>query len=341
MRGFGSDNHSGVHPSVLAALAQANQGHVPGYGDDSYTSEAAEKLSALLGGGQVFFVFGGTGANVTGLAAALEPYQAALCANTAHILVDECGAVERLSGAKLVGIPTPQGKLRPTDLEPFFDVLGDVHAVQPRVVSITQVSELGTLYTPAEARALADCAHAHGLLLHMDGARLANAAAALDLPPRAFTSEAGVDILSFGGTKNGLMFGEAVVFFNQGDSRYAHLVERFAFFRKQGTQLASKMRFIAAQFLALLEEDLWLSNARQANAMAARLAAGIEAIPTFQLAYPAQANLIFVRGPVAALEHLQAQYFFYGTHGSARLVCSFDTTPEDVDGLLEAMRQAV
>ena len=338
MRGFGSDNNSGMHPRVLAALAEANQGHVPGYGDDPYTQAAAEKLAALLGGGQVFFVFGGTAANVTGLAAALEPYQSVLCANTAHINVDECGAVERLSGAKLVAIEGVDGKLRPEAVEPYLEVLGDVHASQPRVISITQVSECGTVYTPGEVRALADLAHTHGMLLHMDGARIANAAAALDAGPGVFTAQAGVDILSFGGTKNGLAFGEAVVFFDQGGGDFGRLVERFAFFRKQGTQLASKMRFIAAQFLAVLEEDVWLSNARRANAMAQRLAAGIESLPGFSLAYPVQANLVFVRGPEEALARARAQYFFYGSRGAARLACSFDTTEEDVDGILAVLR---
>jgi threonine aldolase len=337
LRGFGSDNNSGVHPRVMAALAEANQGHVPGYGDDPFTPAAAAKLSDLLGGGEVFFVFGGTGANVTGLAAALEPYQSVVCAEMAHINVDECGAVERLSGARLMDLPSPDGKLRADQVEPLLEVLGDVHAAQPHVLSITQPTELGTLYSIEEIHALASFAHARGMLLHMDGARIANAAAALDAPVSSFTREAGVDILSFGGTKNGLMFGEAVVFFDHGQGGYKRLVERYVFLRKQGTQLASKMRYIAAQFSALLEGNLWLENARRANAMAQRLADEIAVLPGFSIAFPVQANLVFLRGPEGVLKRVRERYFFYGSHGAARLVCSFDTTEGDVDGFLEEL----
>ncbi len=340
MHGFGSDNNSGVHPRVMQALAEANQGHVPGYGSDPYTTAAAAHLSKLLGGGEVFFVFGGTGANVTGLAAGLEPYQSVICAETAHINVDECAAVERLSGARLVDVSSTDGKVRVEQVEPLLHVLGDVHVSQPHVISITQPTELGTLYSAAEVCALADFAHAHKMLLHMDGARIANAAAALGVPIASFTREVGVDILSFGGTKNGMMFGEAVVFFEQDQGNYSHLIERYAFLRKQGTQLASKMRFIAVQFSALLEGDLWLDCAHQANAMAQRLAEGIASVPGFSIAYPVQANLVFIRGPEKAIEHVGEHYFFYGSHGSARLVCSFDTTEEDVDGIVDVMRRA-
>ncbi len=341
MRGFGSDNNSGVHPQVMAALAAVNRGHVPGYGDDPYTASAAAKLAAALGGAcEVFFVFGGTGANVTGLAAALEPYHAVICTNIAHIYDAECGATERLSGAKLIDRPAPDGKLTVEQVAQCLGGGGDVHVSQPRVVSITQPTELGTVYTPAEVRALADFAHAHHMLLHMDGARIANAAAFLDVPLSAITAEAGVDILSFGGTKNGLMFGEAVVFFRQESAQeFARLVERFTFCRMQGTQLASKMRFIAAQFEALLEDDLWLRSARHANAMARRLAEGVQKLPGFRVLFPVQANMVFAEGPAEVLEKLHEQYFFYGSDGSARWVCSFDTTGEDVDGFLETLEQ--
>lgn len=336
MRGFGSDNNSGVHPAVMQALIDANQGHVPGYGDDPYTARAVADFRALFGqDAEVFLVFNGTAANVTGLSAALEPYQAVICAESAHINVDECGAPEKFSGGKLLDLPTPDGKLAVSQLAAPLHVLGDVHSSQPRIVSITQPTELGTLYSLDEIRAIAEFVHAHGLLLHMDGARISNAAAALAVPVRAFTRDAGVDILSFGGTKNGMMYGEAVLLFPS-----AHLTpgaaRRFEFLRKQGMQLASKMRFIAAQFSALLAGDLWLDNARQANAMARRLGAAVQGIPGAALAQPVQANAVFAKLPPAVIQAMQERYFFYAHDGGtvARWMASFDTTAEDVDALI-------
>lgn len=331
-RGFGSDNNAGVHPAVMAALAAANQGHVPGYGDDPYTRAAVDLFRGIFGeAAQVFFVFGGTGANVLGLAAGLEPYQSVICAATAHINVDECGAPERFTGCKLLDLPAPGGKLTPEGVEAALVGVGDVHVAQPRIVSITQPTELGTLYTPGEVAALARMAHSRGLLLHMDGARIANAAAALDEPVRAFTSDAGVDLLSFGGTKNGMMYGEAVVLLRP------DLAQRAAFLHKQTMQLPSKMRFIAAQFSALLADGLWLKNARHANAMAQRLANGIEQIPGLRVAFPVQANAVFFHAPPQVLHSLHQRYFFYEEYGAARLMCSFDTAEPDVDCLLESL----
>jgi threonine aldolase len=331
-RGFGSDNHSGVHPEVLAALAASNEGHVPGYGEDPYTAAAEARFCELFGAGsEAFFVFGGTGANVLGLSAGLDSYQAVICARTAHIYEDECGAVEKFSGCKLLAVDTPDGKLTADLAAGELGGRGDVHQSQPRILSITQPTELGTLYSGAEIAALADFAHRRGMLLHMDGARICNAAAALDLPFRAFTRDVGVDILSFGGTKNGMMYGEAVLFFAPG------LAERFSFFRKQGTQLPSKMRFIAAQFLALLEGDLWLRNARQANRMARRLADGVQGTAGVQVAHPVQANAVFALADPEVLKHLRECYFFYGEHGLARWMCSFDTCEEDVDAFVKCL----
>ena len=256
-RGFASDNNAGVHPRVMDTMRTANHGHAVAYGDDAYTETAVRLFRERFGeGAEVFFVFGGTGANVSALAAVTRPHQAVVCAETAHVNVDECGAPERFTGCKLIDLPTPDGKLRREQIEPLLARAGDQHHVQPRVVSISQPTELGTVYTVEELTRLAEFAHARGLLLHVDGARLSNAAAHLGVPLRELTAGAGVDVLSFGGTKNGMMYGEAVVFFDPA------LAEEFKFVRKQCAQLPSKMRFVAAQFTALLTEDLWLQTRR-------------------------------------------------------------------------------
>src|SRR5688572_627859 len=255
-RAFASDNNAGVHPEVLAALAAANVGHVRAYGDDPWTERAVRLLRGHFGAdAEVHFVFGGTGANVLGLQCVTQPYHAIVCPRTAHIAVDECGAPERFTGCKLIALDTPDGKLRPADLEPLLHHAGDQHHSQPRVVSVSQSTELGTVWRPDELALLAAAAHRHGLLLHVDGARLANAAAALDLPLRALTTDAGVDVLSLGGTKNGLLGAEAVLFLN------GTRAPDFKFVRKSGMQLASKMRFLAAQFEALFADDLWKRSA--------------------------------------------------------------------------------
>src|SRR5918998_1916646 len=250
-RGFASDNNAGVHPRVWDALRSADQGHAVAYGDDVYTERAVSLFREQFGeAAEVFFVFGGTGANVSALAAVTRPFRAVVCAESAHVNVDECGAPERFTGCKLLDLPTPDGKLRPEQVEPLLARLGDQHHVQPRVVTVSQATELGTVYTVEELSRLAAFAHGRGMLLHMDGARLANAAAHLNASLKELTAGAGVDVLSFGGTKNGMMYGEAVVFFDPA------LAEEFKFVRKQSAQLPSKTRFIAAQFAALLEGDL-------------------------------------------------------------------------------------
>jgi threonine aldolase len=267
----------------------------------------------------------------------MQPFEAVICAETAHINVDECGAPERFAGCKLVDLPTAEGKLTPELVRGAVVGLGDQHHVQPRVVSITQPTELGTVYTPSETAALAEAAHAAGLLLHVDGARLPNAATALDTGLREITADCGVDVLTFGGTKNGLLGGEAVVFFRR------DLAERYLFVRKQGMQLASKMRFVSAQLLRLLEDDLWRETAGHANAMARRLAAAAAAVPGVRVAYPVQANAVFVALPAAVKERLLEDYRFYTWDeqaGVVRWMCSWQTTPEDVDRLVAALREA-
>lgn len=339
-RTFASDNNSGALPAALVAIAEANDGHLHAYGDDPWTARGVRALRGHLGEqAGVFFVFNGTGANVTGLSSLLRHGDCVVAPSTAHIATDECGAPERISGCKVLTVPTADGKLRPADVEPLLPALGVEHHAQPRVISISQVSEMGTVYAPGEVRALADLAHANGMYLHMDGARIANAAVALDLPIRAFTTDAGVDVLSFGGTKNGLLFGEAVCFPDPS------LGERFLFERKSAGQLASKMRFIGAQFAAVYGSSAWREAAASANAMAARLAAGAVAAGV-TLAFPADANEVFALLPPAAVGCLRAVADFYdwemrGDMVVVRWVCSFDTTIEDVDRFVAAIPAAL
>ena len=338
-RGFASDNNAGVHPRVMEALRVANEGHVVAYGDDAYTEAAVEKFREQFGEQvEVFFVFGGTGANVLGLSAITRPHNAVVCAESAHINVDECGAPEKFTGCKLVGLPTPDGKLRPEQIEPLLARVGDQYHVQPRVVSVSQATEYGTVYTVEELKSLAEFAHTHDLLLHVDGARVANAAAHLNVSLRGLTAGAGVDVLSFGGTKNGMMYGEAVVFFDSA------LARGFEFVRKQGAQLPSKMRFITAQFGALLTEDLWLRNAEHANRMAQLLASELKRIPQVRITQPVESNAVFAVIPREHVEAIRERFFFYTWNEQAsevRLMCSFDTTEEDVRGLVEVIRGAV
>jgi threonine aldolase len=328
VRSFASDNNAGVHPEVLTAIATANQGHTVGYGDDRYTASAREKFREHFGADvEVFFVFNGTAANVLSLQAMTHPYHAVICTDVAHIHTDECGAPERFTGCKLVTLPTRDGKLTVPAVRSAYHGIGDEHHVQPKVIAITQATETGQIYQPAEIKALTEFAREHEMFVHMDGARLANAAAALNQNLRQATRELGVDILSFGGTKNGLMGGEAVVFFN------TELAENFKFIRKQGMQLASKMRFIAVQFETLLSNDLWLKSARHANAMAKLLEAEVQKIPALKLAYPVEANGVFVKMPREAIERVRERYFFYVWNEESSIVrwmCSFDTTEEDI-----------
>jgi threonine aldolase len=334
---FASDNYAGAHPAVMDAVAEANAGWARAYGDDPWTEALRERLRELLGDVEPFPVFNGTGGNVTALAAVLRPYEAVICPETAHINVDECGAPERLAGAKLIDVPTPDGKLTPDVVRSRLVGFGDQHHVQARVVSISQSTELGTVYTPDEIAALADTAHAAGLLLQVDGARLVNAAEALGVELRDVTTGPGADLLTLGGTKSGLLGAEAVVFLRP------ELAAGYLYARKQGTQLASKMRFISAQLLRLFEGDLWRETAGHANAMARRLGDGVAAAPGVGLAHPVQANAVFAVLPPPVIERLHDQYHFYVWDEQASVVrwmCSWQTTPDDVDGLLTALREA-
>lgn len=336
-RGFASDNNAGVHPRVMEALRAANEGHVLAYGNDPFTAAAAGRLREQFGGGaEVFFVFGGTGANVLALQAMTRPHHAVVCAETAHVNMDECGAPERFAGCKLLPVRTPDGKLRAEQIEPLLARAGDPHHVQPRVVCVSQPTELGTVYTLAELKSLSDFARERGLLLLLDGARLANAAAHLGVS--LGEAAAGADALSFGGTKNGLMYGEAVVFPRAG------LARDFEFVRKQGAQLASKMRFIAAQFAALLEGDLWRENAAHANRMARLLAAELGRVPRVRLTQPVESNAVFAVLPREHVTAIREEFFFYVWNeatSEVRLMASFDTTEEDVRGLAGIVARAV
>lgn len=340
MKDFASDNTAGVHPAVLDAVARANRGRAPAYGDDELTARATARLRELLGApdAAVFLVWGGTGANVLGLQALLEPHEAVICADVAHIEVDECGAPERFTGSKLITVPAAGGKLRAEQIVARLGGGSYPHHVVPRVVSITQSTEYGTVYSLAELCAIGAAARAHGLRVHMDGARIANAAATLDVPLREIIRAAGVDMLSFGATKNGAMAVEAVVCFDPG------LAGRLPFIRKQGMQLASKMRFLAAQLDAMLEDDLWLRNARHANAMARRLAQRVGGLEGVTITQPVEANAVFAIVPPAAIERLQAEYRFYvwnEERSEVRWMTAFDTAEADVDAFAESIRLAV
>ncbi|MET4160137.1 low specificity L-threonine aldolase [Agromyces sp. PvR057] len=344
IRGFASDNYSGVHPEVLAAIAAANGGHQVAYGEDAYTERLQQVFAHHFGEGvEAFPVFNGTGANVTGLQSMLPRWGAVISAKTAHINSDEGGAPERVGGMKLLTVVAPDGKLTPELIDEEAWGWGDEHRAQPLVVSITQTSELGTLYTPDEVRAIADHAHEHGMLLHMDGARLSNAAASLGLPLRAFTRDAGVDVLSFGGTKNGALGAEAIVVLNPSAS------EGLKYLRKLNMQLASKMRFVSAQLIALLEGDLWLESASHANAMARRLRdaldAGIAAgeLPGLGFSQPTESNGVFAVLPVGVADRLRDRGFkFYdwdAAKGEVRWMCSFDTSEDDIDAFVAGIRE--
>ncbi len=338
-RSFASDNHAGVHPAVLAALSEVNLGMAAAYGDDPYTKEF-EALMRQVFGEQItsYLVFSGTAANVLGLKAVTDSCHAVLCAETAHINVDEAGAPEKFTGCKLITVPSVNGKLTVASIAQKLEARGNQHHNQAKVISLSQATEYGTVYTPAELRELADFAHQHDLLLHMDGARLANAAAFLGVSLAEITSEAGVDLLSFGGTKNGLLCGEAVLFLRPG------LDENFKYFRKQGMQLGSKMRYLAAQFLALFQDELWLKNAQQANQMAQLLAKELQEIPKVSLTRPVEANAVFATIPAEYLPSLQAQYCFYLWEeelDEVRLMTSFVTTEAEVLEFVGLVRETL
>ncbi|WP_077488666.1 threonine aldolase family protein [Sinomonas mesophila] len=337
VRGFASDNYSGAHPEILAALAAANGGHQTAYGEDQYTERLQEAMSGLFGDGvEAFPVFNGTGANVLSLQSLLPRWGAVVCAATAHINVDENGAPERVGGIKLLAVPAADGKLTPELIDREAWGWGDEHRAQPLAVSITQTTELGTRYSVEEVRAIAEHAHSLGMSVHMDGARLANAVVGLGVPVREFTRDAGVDVLSFGGTKNGMLFGECVVALNPDAAR------GLTYLRKMNMQLASKMRFVSAQFLALLEDGLWLRSAAHANAMAARLRAAVEGIDGVEPTQPTESNGVFAILPEGVADRLRGRFRFYDWDPGRREVrwmCSFDTTEQDVDAFAAALRE--
>jgi threonine aldolase len=340
-RGFASDNYAGVHPEVLQALATANGGHQVAYGEDAYTARLQQVVRRHLGDrAETFPVFNGTGANVVGLTSVLPRWGAVVATDTAHIHTDEAGAPERVTGLKLLTVPTPDGKLTPQLVEREAWGWGDEHRAQPLAVSLTQSTELGTVYTPDEIRAVADLAHAHGMAVHLDGARIWNAAAALDLPFAAFTTDVGVDVLTFGGTKIGLLGVEAVVVLDP--SRTTGLV----YLRKLTMQLSSKMRFASAQLLALFEDDLGRRSAEHANAMAARLRAGLEAgvaagaLPGLGFTQPTQANAVFATLPAGVADRVRDRVRFYDwdrSRGEVRWMTAWDTTETDVDTFVEVV----
>jgi len=338
-RSFASDNNAGVHPEMIEAITAANEGHVVAYGDDPFTARAVKVFQKHFGKDiAVYFVFGGTGANVLGLKAMTNSYEAVICAETAHINVDECGAPEKFTGCKLLTIRTPDGKIRVDQIKPFLHGVGFEHHVQPRVISVSQATEMGTVYTKNELKTLARFAHDHDMLLHVDGARIANAAVSLNVSLKEITVECGVDVLSFGGAKNGLMYGEAVVFLNN------KLGENFKYIRKQGMHLPSKMRFISAQFEALLSGDLWRRSAAHANRMARVLGSELEKVPGIKLTQPVEANGVFAVIPEKYVEALQKKYFFYVWNeetSECRFMASFDTTEEDIHDFVALVRKIV
>lgn len=336
---FASDNYSGVLPEVLEAIAQANGGHVGAYGNDPYTAKLQQLIQQHFGAqAQAFPVFNGTGANVLALQAILPRWGAVVCAESAHINQDESTAPQAVGGFKLWTIPTADGKLTPELIAQQAHGFGFEHRAQPLAVSITQSTELGTIYTPQELRAICDYCHELGMAVHMDGARLANAAAALGANLRDITTDVGVDILSFGGTKNGLLLGECVVVLNP-----ERVSDGMKYLRKMNMQLASKMRFISAQLIALLEDGLWQRSAGNANAMAQKLAQSLQQIAGVQLVYPTQANAVFAKLPAGVAEKVREHTYFYDwdEQGTVRFVCSFDTTETAVDELIAAIRAAI
>lgn len=338
MKSFASDNYSGIHPEILKAITQVNQAHEISYGDDSYTDKANRLFEKEFGNVKVLYTFNGTGANVVSLKTCVLPFQSVICADTAHIQVDECGAPVQSIGATLVPFKTPDGKLTPEIIKSELHHKGNVHHVQPKVISISQSTELGTVYSLSELKALTDFAHANGMCVHMDGARISNAVAYLDTTLKQATVDCGIDIMSFGGTKNGLMMGEAILIFNE------ELKKNASFFHKQSAQLFSKNRFIAVQFAALLENEQWRTMALHSNKMAQMLVSELRNIPEVTVTQQVQSNAIFAVIPKHAVEPLRKAYRFYDWNtetGELRWMCSFDTTEEDVHGFVKKLKEAI
>jgi threonine aldolase len=328
-RGFASDNNAGVHPNVMKELAEVNKGHVIGYGADNYTEQAKKLFREHFGSEtDTYFVFTGTGANVLGLSGILKSWNSVITAFSAHIEQDECGAPEKFTGCKILSVDTPDGKIRVEMLSKHMHGIDFEHHSQPKVISITQTTEMGTVYTVNEIRELSDYAHNNKMLLHMDGARIANAAVYLGLPFRAFTTDAGVDVLSFGGTKNGMMYGEAVCFLRSG------LSGEFKYIRKQGMQLASKMRYISSQYIAYFRDELWKRNALHSNSMARLLGSRIREIKGIEITQKIESNGVFVIIPEKIAERISRAFFFYPWDESKseyRLMTSWDTTERDIE----------
>jgi threonine aldolase len=335
-RGFASDNNAGVHPSIFRELLASNEGHALGYGSDIFTDKARELFKKHFGNDtEVFFVFTGTAANVLGLSAVTRSYNSVIAASTAHLEQDECGAPEKFMGCKVLTVDSPDGKISNKLIETHLHGFDFEHHSQPRVISVTQSTEMGTVYNISEIREIADFVHSKGLLLHMDGARIANAAVSLGLPFRDFTTDAGVDILSFGGTKNGMMFGEAICFLRPG------LSTDFKYIRKQGMQLASKMRYISAQYIAYFRDDLWKVCADHSNRMARLLADGLRQFSEVKITQKVESNGIFLILPGELAGKLQSNYFFYPWNEKTseyRLMTSWDTREEDIEGFITLLR---
>jgi threonine aldolase len=338
MRSFASDNNSGVHPKVLEALQQANDGHAIGYGDDPWTEQAQRLFKQTFGpASETIVVLNGTGGNIVALQLATKPFNSIICSDTAHILVDECGAPVKNTGCPIFSLPTTDGKLTPALIKQKLHGFGDQHHSQPGVIYISQCTELGTVYTPNEIREITALAHQYGIYVHMDGARLANAAATLQLSLRALTTDCGVDILSFGGTKNGLMMGESVVILNP------ELCKNAKFIRKQSAQLASKMRYLSVQFSTYLQDDFWLNNAAHANEMAKLLYHELSKHPEVTFTQKPETNALFLTLPRPVIDELLKHWFFYfwnEANNEIRLVCSFDTTKDDVLAFLSDLEKA-
>ena len=336
MKSFASDNYSGIHPEIFQAIQRANTNHQISYGDDEFTEETNQLFESLFGKVTVLYTFNGTGANVTCLKCCTLPFQSVVCSEYAHILADECGAPTQSIGCSLLPLKTADGKLTPELIKPLLGRIGNVHNTQPKVISISQSTELGTVYSIAELTALCDFAHANGMYVHLDGARISNAVAALGLSLKEATVDCGIDIMSFGGTKNGLMIGEAVLIFND------ELKANAPYFHKQTAQLFSKNRFIAAQFGALLSNNLWYRMASHANNMAKLLESQIKGLPGVKITQSVDANALFVIIPERIIQPLRAQYPFYewdaATH-EQRWMCSFDTTEEEVAGFVKALKE--
>lgn len=334
---FASDNYAGVHPEIMEALARTSHGHAASYGADEFTARAIEKFKEYLGDSiEVFFAYNGTGANVLGLQAITQSFHSILCSELAHINVDESTAPEKFTGCKLIPVAASNGKIAPADIEARIIRVDDQHHPQAKVISISQTTEYGTVYTAEEINAISALAKKYNLFLHMDGSRISNAAVSLNKSFAQITRDAGVDVLSFGGTKNGMMFGEAIIFFNK------KLAQNFKFVRKQGMQLHSKMRFISAQFEALLSNDLWKRNAAHSNKMAKLLEEELIKSKCVKITQPVEANGVFALLPSAIVPDLQKEHFFYVWNektSEVRLMCSFDTSETEVRNFGKKLRE--